>query len=95
MSRKLTPNRWNWDDETKKWIFIKIHEDGRKIYHYRDDPPQEFLDLTMKLKKLNEKLIITRDNEENERLFKEMMKITKRIQNMRKEDPEEDLLQPL
>ena len=36
----------------------------------------------MKIKELNEKLIITKDIEENTRIFKEMTKITKRLQSM-------------
>jgi len=87
MSRKFTQNRWNWDDNSKQWIFIELTEEGEK-YYYQVDPPKEFIALTMKIKELNDKLIITKDPEENAKLFDEMMKISKRLQCMRKNDEE-------
>ena len=87
MSRKLTPNRWNWDDNSKQWIFIELTEEGEK-YYYQVEPPKEFIKLTMKIKELNDKLIFTKDPEENAKLFDEMMKISKRLQCMRKNDEE-------
>lgn len=87
MSRKLTQNRWNWDDNSKQWIFIELTEEGEK-YYYQVDPPKEFIELTMKIKELNDKLILTKDPEENAKLFDEMMKISKRLQCMRKNDEE-------
>ena len=87
MSRKLTPNRWNWDDNSKQWIFIELTEQGEK-YYYQVEPPKEFFELTMKIKELNDKLIITKDPTENAKLFDEMVKISKRLQCMRKNDDE-------
>ena len=86
MTRELTPNRWNWSQKDEKWIFIELIEDGQKKYYYQLEPPQEFIDLTMELKDLNEKLIITKDPEENSKLFNKMMKISKRLQCMEKND---------
>lgn len=90
MSRKFTQNRWNWDDNSKQWIFIELTEEGEK-YYYQVDPPKEFIELTMKIKELNDKLIFTKDPEENAKLFNEMMKISKRLQCMRKNDEECEL----
>ncbi len=86
MTRELTPNRWNWNQKDEKWVFIELTEDGEKKYCYQLEPPQEFIDLTMKLKELNEKLIITKDPEDNAKLFNKMMKISKRLQCMGKNE---------
>ena len=82
MARELTPNRWNWSQKDGKWVFIKINENGEKICYYRLDPPEEFNELTLKIKNLNEKLIICKNSEDNDRIFDEMMKISKRMQSM-------------
>ncbi|MFX1445931.1 MAG: hypothetical protein ACFFHV_21150 [Promethearchaeota archaeon] len=82
MSRKLTPNRWNWSQKDEKWIFIQQNDDGKETYYYKLEPPKEFIDLTMKLKELNDILVITTDPEENAKLFNEMTKISKRLQCM-------------
>jgi hypothetical protein len=85
MPRKLTPNRWNWSQKDEKWIYIEKYDNVEK-YYYRIQPPKEFMDLTMKLKELNDILVITKDPEENNRLFNKMMKISKRLQCMGKVD---------
>jgi len=87
MSRKLTPNRWNWSQEEEKWIFIELNENGEK-YYYKIEPPKEFWELTMKIKELNDILVITKDPEENSKIFNQMMKISKRLQCMGRNDEE-------
>ncbi|MHA1671874.1 MAG: hypothetical protein ACTSV5_15075 [Promethearchaeota archaeon] len=82
--RKLSPNRWNWSEKDKKWVFIETCKNGKTLYQYRIDPPKEFVNLTYKIKILNEKMIIAKNPEESEKIFNEMMKISKKIQNMRK-----------
>ncbi len=82
MSNRFASNRWNWSQEKERWIYIEEIGD-RKLYFYRVDPPKEFVNLTMTLKIINDKLIATKDPGENESLFKEMMKITKKMQSMR------------
>ncbi len=81
-TERFGSNRWNYSQEDDEWIYIEVTEDGDKIYYCQKEPPLEFIELTMKIKELNEKLIITRDFEENMRLFEEMTKITKRLQSM-------------
>ena len=88
MSRKLTPNRWNWDDNSGQWVFIELTESGEKKYHFQLEPPEEFINLTIKLKDLNEKLIITKDPEENIKIFNEMVKISKKLQSMPRNEME-------
>ena len=83
--RKLSPNRWNWSEEDNKWVFIEPCKNGGYLYNYSINPPKEFVDLTYKIKVLNEKMIITTDPKECEKLFNKMMIISKRMQNMRKE----------
>ncbi|MHA1190746.1 MAG: hypothetical protein ACTSP9_00450 [Promethearchaeota archaeon] len=83
--RKLSPNRWNWSEEDNKWVFIEQCKNGEYSYQYSIDPPKEFVDLTYKIKTLNEKMIITTNPQECEKIYSEMMKISKRMQNMRKE----------
>jgi len=82
MARELTPNRWNWSQRDGKWVFIKINKNGEKEYYYQVDPPKEFNDLTLKIKDLNDKLLICKDPQENDRIFDEMIKISKRMQSM-------------
>lgn len=82
ISDRFGSNRWNYSQEDDEWIYIEITEDGVENYYCQKEPPAEFMELTMKIKDLNEKLIITKDFEENSRLFKEMTRITKRLQSM-------------
>jgi hypothetical protein len=82
MVRELTPNRWNWSQKDGKWVFIKIDEHGEKIFYYKTEPPKEFHDLTLKIKILNEKLILCNNPEENERIFEEMINFSKKMQCM-------------
>jgi hypothetical protein len=81
MARQLTPNRWNWSQEDGKWVYIELKNEEKK-YYYQLEPPKEFLDLTFKIKVLNDKLIACKDPVENDKIFSEMMKISKRIQSM-------------
>ena len=86
MLRKLPDrfgsNRWNYSQEGDEWIYIEVTEDGEEKYYCQKEPPVEFMELTIKIKELNDKLMITKDYAENTRLFKELTKITKRLQSM-------------
>jgi len=84
MARELTHNRWNWSQEDKKWVYIEVKDNGELIHHYQINPPKEFTELTIKIKELNEKLIVCKNPKDNEKLFNEMMKISKRMQAMGK-----------
>jgi len=87
MERRLfTPNRWNWSQKAEKWVYVKITEDGKRKYQYRVDPPKEFIELTIKMNKLNEKLLETTDPEENMSIFYELMIISQKMQEMGKFD---------
>jgi len=74
--------KWCWSDKAGKWIHVKIIE-GEKVYHYRDDPPKEFMDLNTKIESLNKKLMATTDEKKNLKYFKRLMKISQRMQEMR------------
>lgn len=82
MVRQLTPNRWNWSQADGKWVYIELAHDGEKKYYYQLNPPREFIDLTYKIKLLNDRLITCKDPAENDRIFNKMMKISKRMQFM-------------
>ena len=84
MARELTHNRWNWSQEDDKWIFIERKKDGELVYHYQKNPPKEFTELTTKIKVLNDKLVACKDPQENSKIFKEMMSVSKRMQFMSK-----------
>ena len=84
MTRKLTPNRWNWSQKDEQWIYIELLENGQERYFYRTEPPQQFIDLVMKINDLNEKLILTKDPRENEKIFNEMIRFSKKMQYMNK-----------
>lgn len=81
MVRHLTPNRWNWSQEDRKWVYIEIKK-GEKKYHYQLEPPKEFHELAFKIKVLNDKLIACQDPKENDKIFDEMIKVSKRMQSM-------------
>jgi hypothetical protein len=83
--RKFTIDRWNWSQKAEKWVYV-TSEGGKRKYIYQVEPPQEFIDLTMEMKKLSDKQAKTTDPEENMRLFKELMDISKRMQAMRQEE---------
>ncbi len=86
--RIYTLNRWNWSEQagrrSGRWVYIELDKNGKRTYTYQLEPPEEFVDLTMELKKINEKLMQTEDPEENTNLFKEMIKISDKMQAMRK-----------
>ncbi len=83
MGRRLfAPHRWNWSQKAEKWVYIEINKDGKKHYHYQIDPPKEFIDLTIKMKELNDKLLKTVDLGDNAKIFRELMKVSKKMQEM-------------
>jgi len=85
MGRRLfTPNRWNWSQKAEKWVYIKLAKDGKRIYNYQLEPPQKFIELTNRMKILNEKLLTTKDPEENVKIFNELMKVSQKMQDMGK-----------
>ncbi len=84
MTRGFTINRWNWSQEDNKWVFIESKDNGELVYHYQIKAPKQFTESIVKIKVLNDKLIACKDPEENSKIFKEMMKISKRMQFMGK-----------
>ena len=85
MGRRLfTVGRWNYSQKADRWLYIEITKEGKKKYHYQVEPPKEFIELTIKMKELNEKLLITTDPEENSKIFRELMKVSQKMQEMGK-----------
>lgn len=85
MGRRLfTPNRFNWSQKAEKWVYVEVTKKGKRKYHYQVEPPEEFIELTKKMTKLNEKLLKTIDPEENAKIFGELMKVSKKMQEMGK-----------
>ena len=84
MIRELTRDRWNWSQEDNKWIYIESNNNGKVVYHYQINPPEEFTELTSKIKTLNDKLVACKDSKENTKIFREMMRTSKRMQFMNK-----------
>ncbi len=82
MARELTIDRWNWSQQDNKWVFIESNNNGELVYHYQINPPNEFTELISKIKVLNDKLVICKDPKENSKIFREMMKVSKRMQFM-------------
>lgn len=85
MVRQLTPNRWNWSQEDGKWVYIEL-KNGIKKYYYQLKPPKEFVELTYKIKILNDKLMTCKNSRENDKTFNQMMRISRRMQDMGKND---------
>jgi len=84
LARELTIDRWNWSQQDNKWVFIESNDNGELVYHYQINPPNEFTELISKIKVLNDKLVICKDPKENSKIFREMMKVSKRMQFMSK-----------
>ena len=82
MKRNFTPNRWNWSQKAEKWVFIELDDNGKKNYRYKVEPPQEFIELTIQMKNINEKLLKTTDPDENTKIFNELMGVSKKMQDM-------------
>jgi len=82
MKRYFTPNRWNWSQKAEKWVYIELDDNGKKNYRYQVEPPQEFIDLTIQMKNINEKLLNTTDPDENTKIFKQLMGVSKKMQDM-------------
>ena len=82
MRRLFTQNRWNWSERAKKWVFIEIAKNGKKKYKYQVEPPQEFVNLAMKIADINEKMLKAKSSETNEKLFNDLVNLSKRMQNM-------------
>ncbi|MFW9988068.1 MAG: hypothetical protein ACFFC3_05390 [Candidatus Odinarchaeota archaeon] len=82
--RLFTTNRWNWSQKAEKWVYVELTNSGKKKYHYQVEPPKEFIELTIKMKELNEKLLNTSDPEENTKIFNELMKVSQKMQEMGK-----------
>jgi len=84
LARELTLNRWNWSQKDDKWVYIESKDSGELVYHYQINPPKEFTEFLLNIKVLNDKLLVCKDPEENSKIFREMMKISKRMQFMSK-----------
>jgi len=54
------------------------------MYHYQIEPPEEFIKYTMQIKEYNDQMLATEDLDENEKLFRKLMEISKSMQNMRR-----------
>jgi hypothetical protein len=81
--RKHKINRWNWSERAKKWVYVE-HRNGQRNYRYRTTTPEEFQKLVKKLDLLNEKLKNEIDLKKKKEIFKEMKKVSKQMQNMKK-----------
>ena len=84
--RKYTLDRWNWSERSGKWVYVTKGKRGKREYTYQLEPPKEFIDLTMQIKKINDKLMKTKDPDENKKLFLELIEISKKMQNMHREE---------
>ena len=79
--RKYTLDRWNWSERSGKWVYV-TKKKGKREYTYQLEPPKEFIELTMQIKKINQKLMKTKDPDENKKLFLQLIEISKKMQNM-------------
>ncbi|MHA1273064.1 MAG: HEAT repeat domain-containing protein [Promethearchaeota archaeon] len=77
----LEPNKWNWSEEAKQWVYVDII-DGKKNLTYQLEPPQEFIKLSLELKNMNDKLMAAADVDEKLKIYKDLMKISEKMQKM-------------
>jgi len=88
--RHLTPNRWNYVKEVDMWVFLEIDEKGEEYYYFQRHAPRQFKIITDKIRILNEKMLLTEDEDENDRLFGQIMALGDKLQCMGRET--DDLL---
>ncbi len=82
--REYTLDRWNFSETAGKWVYVTKRKNGRRKYYYQLEPPEEFIKYTMQIKVLNDRMLATEDLDENEKLFRDLMEISKHMQNMRR-----------
>jgi hypothetical protein len=83
--RKYTLDRWNFSDKNGKWVYVTKDKDGKRKYFYQLEPPQEFIELSLKMNEINEKILATENQKEIKKLYMEMMKISNEMQSMRRD----------
>ncbi len=79
-------NEWIWSEKDGKWVYIEL-KDGKEVYTYSEKPPKKFMELSNEIIKLNKKLLEEKEYEKNIKLYKKMMALSKKMQEMRI-DPE-------
>lgn len=82
MARELSPNRWNWSQKDNQWVFIRIDGKGNKQVYFQAEPPEEFNKLILKINVLNDKLLLCKSPNKNQKIFNKMIKISRRMQSM-------------
>jgi len=82
LPRTFTPGRWNYSQKCQKWVYVTLNKNGKRKYKYQIEPPEEFIKLSEKLRKLNILQANTADPEENMKLFNEMKKLAEKMQAM-------------
>jgi hypothetical protein len=80
--RKHQLNRWNWSERAEKWVYVRL-DDGERVYKYSEEPPKKFISLSKELQELNKKLMKEKNHGKNTEIFKKMMKVSERMQNMK------------
>ncbi|TFF96638.1 MAG: hypothetical protein EU544_00270 [Promethearchaeota archaeon] len=75
-------DRWNWSERAQKWVYVEL-KDGKRSYTYRKTPPEEFQNLNKQLKELNQQLLCVENHKNNIELFKQMMTLSQKMQEMR------------
>ena len=75
-------NEWNWSEKDGKWVYIEL-KDGKKTYKYSEKPPKRFMKLSNEIIRLNKKLMQAEEYEKNIKIYKRMMALSKKMQNMR------------
>ena len=81
--RKYTLDRWNFSETAGKWVYVTKRKNGRRKYYYQLEPPEEFIKYTMQIKEYNDQMLATEDLDENEKLFRKLMEISKHMQSMK------------
>jgi len=79
----FTPERWNWSEREKKWVYVEI-SGGKTKYHYQTEPPDEFITISYELKRINNLIMESKDLEEKMKLFQQLMKLSRKMDSMRR-----------
>ena len=75
-------NRWNWSQKSGKWVFVTKGKNGRRKYFYQVHPPNQFIEITEEISKINRKLMVCDDSEEARKLFSQIQELGKQLQAM-------------
>ena len=80
--RTYGEQRWNWSSRANKWVYVYL-KNGKRVYKYQDEAPNEYDEITNELKQLNLDLLEEQDEQHNKAIYMKMIELSKRLQALK------------